>query len=178
MPGLRTVPEPRAPLTGFEPATSTLTEWRASRLLYKGVPEHPMGVEPIQLPWEDSRLPLHHGCIPQSAQWESNPHIRHGKAVGCRYIMGANFNSALGRSRTCSSVVSRRHATVTSQVHHTPTARAVGVEPTPDRFGGGRAAVTPHPCMRLHIRAASRARGTRTLISGLRDRPSAVDIEP
>jgi hypothetical protein len=28
--------------------------------------------------------------IRQSAQWESNPHFRHGKAVGCRYIMGAN----------------------------------------------------------------------------------------
>ena len=26
-----------------------------------------------------------------SAQRESNPHIRHGKAVGCRYIMGACF---------------------------------------------------------------------------------------
>ena len=25
----------------------------------------------------------------KSAQRESNPHIRHGKAVGCRYIMGA-----------------------------------------------------------------------------------------
>jgi hypothetical protein len=25
----------------------------------------------------------------QSAQRESNPHFRHGKAVGCRYIMGA-----------------------------------------------------------------------------------------
>ncbi len=25
----------------------------------------------------------------ESAQRESNPHIRHGKAVGCRYIMGA-----------------------------------------------------------------------------------------
>jgi hypothetical protein len=24
----------------------------------------------------------------QSAQRESNPHVRHGKAVGCRYIMG------------------------------------------------------------------------------------------
>jgi hypothetical protein len=28
--------------------------------------------------------------FPQSAQRESNPHIRHGKATGCRYIMGAN----------------------------------------------------------------------------------------
>lgn len=25
----------------------------------------------------------------KSAQRESNPHFRHGKAVGCRYIMGA-----------------------------------------------------------------------------------------
>ena len=25
----------------------------------------------------------------QSTQRESNPHVRHGKAVGCRYIMGA-----------------------------------------------------------------------------------------
>src|SRR4051812_24982769 len=25
---------------------------------------------------------------PSSAQRESNPHVRHGKAVGCRYIMG------------------------------------------------------------------------------------------
>ena len=44
----------------------------------------------------------------KSAQRESNPHIRHGKAVGCRYIMGACFiaNSivkdrrAPGRTRT------------------------------------------------------------------------------
>lgn len=31
----------------------------------------------------------------ESAQWESNPHIRHGKAVGCRYIMGACLVSEL-----------------------------------------------------------------------------------
>lgn len=27
----------------------------------------------------------------ESAQRESNPHFRHGKATGCRYIMGAMF---------------------------------------------------------------------------------------
>ena len=32
---------------------------------------------------------LSHVLKSQSAQRESNPHIRHGKAVGCRYIMGA-----------------------------------------------------------------------------------------
>lgn len=25
----------------------------------------------------------------ESAQWELNPHFRHGKAIGYRYIMGA-----------------------------------------------------------------------------------------
>ncbi len=43
----------------------------------------------------DLVLPRHAGCQTsprpefQSAQRESNPHFRHGKAVGCRYIMGA-----------------------------------------------------------------------------------------
>ena len=27
-----------------------------------------------------------------SAQWESNPHFRHGKAAGYRYIMGAKLH--------------------------------------------------------------------------------------
>lgn len=27
--------------------------------------------------------------VDESAQWESNPHFRHGKAAGYRYIMGA-----------------------------------------------------------------------------------------
>ena len=32
-----------------------------------------------------------------SAQRESNPHIRHGKAVGCRYIMGAWLAAELSK---------------------------------------------------------------------------------
>ena len=34
-------------------------------------------------------LPTLHCPLFQSAQWESNPHVRHGKAIGYRYIMGA-----------------------------------------------------------------------------------------
>ncbi len=30
----------------------------------------------------------------ESAQWESNPHIRHGEATGSRYIMGAFISEA------------------------------------------------------------------------------------
>ena len=32
---------------------------------------------------------LSYVLIGQSAQRESNPHVRHGKAIGYRYIMGA-----------------------------------------------------------------------------------------
>lgn len=31
----------------------------------------------------------------QSAQWESNPHVRLGKAIGYRYIMGAAFTKEI-----------------------------------------------------------------------------------
>ena len=36
---------------------------------------------------------------PTSAQRESNPHVRHGKAVGCRYIMGTIAVPELSKSR-------------------------------------------------------------------------------
>ena len=32
---------------------------------------------------------LSHVLLAESAQRELNPHFRHGKAAGCRYIMGA-----------------------------------------------------------------------------------------
>ena len=53
----------------------------------------------------------------KSAQRESNPHIRHGKAVGCRYIMSA-----------CFAVVS----IVKEQSEH-----RAGVEPTSPHYGCG-----------------------------------------
>ena len=51
----------------------------------------------------------------KSAQRESNPHIRHGKAVGCRYIMGAlscfNCQRACDRESTGSDSNRRRRIT-------------------------------------------------------------------
>jgi hypothetical protein len=47
-----------APLTGFEPATSTVTGWRAIRSLSKGVSfrsKRPAGVEPAHPPWQSGR---------------------------------------------------------------------------------------------------------------------------
>lgn len=42
-----------------------------------------------------SRLPY---ILLKSAQWESNPHFRHGKAAGYRYIMGARSKIELSKS--------------------------------------------------------------------------------
>jgi hypothetical protein len=108
-----------APRTGFEPATSSLTGRRAlqaapprretpcksrkqvnmvrlpfrhragrKREALEGVePSSPCG-HPVTSRNVCMLLPLGHGR--QSAQWESNPHFRHGKAAGYRYIMGAS----------------------------------------------------------------------------------------
>jgi hypothetical protein len=70
--GSRTVPRlTQAPQTGFEPVTSTLTEWRANQAAPQGrtsLPhprsaEPPVGVEPTLPPYQDGRLPLQHGGV-------------------------------------------------------------------------------------------------------------------
>lgn len=58
-------------MAGFEPAVSCSRSTRSTR--------------------------LSHTLRMKSAQWESNPHIRHGKAVGCRYIMGAQMAAELSK---------------------------------------------------------------------------------
>lgn len=97
--------------------------------------EPPVGIEPTRPPYQSGRLPLHHKGFHsiQSAQWESNPHIRHGKATGSRYIMGA-----LGRQRPSTvhpAGVAPAKPLWKSGVlllHHgrTRTVEAVGIEPT------------------------------------------------
>jgi hypothetical protein len=54
-------------------------------------------------------------CFSASAQRESNPHVRHGKAVGYRYIMGTITVPELSRSRE----------------------HRVGLEPTSPPYEGG-----------------------------------------
>ena len=39
-------------------------------------------------------------CLFKSAQRESNPHFRHGKAAGCRYIMGAQKCAELSNNKS------------------------------------------------------------------------------
>ena len=75
----RTPPQSSRPtvgMAGFEPALScSQGRWNGQAFL------HP----------ESSRLPT-------SAQRESNPHVRHGKAVGYRYIMGTFAVPELSRN--------------------------------------------------------------------------------
>ena len=80
-------------MAGFEPALSCSQGRRNGQAFL-----HP----------ESSRLPT-------SAQRESNPHVRHGEAVGYRYIMGTFAVPALSKSRE----------------------HRVGVEPTSPPYGGG-----------------------------------------
>ena len=72
----------------------------SNRLLNRELPCHWATPQGVQSAWSDSnrRSPAPEaGGLPNfptrrinnSTQRESNPHVRHGKAVGCRYIMGA-----------------------------------------------------------------------------------------
>ena len=73
-------------------------------------------------------------CSPTSAQRESNPHIRHGKTVGCRYIMGTITAAGLSRSRE----------------------HRVGLEPTsPPYEGGVFAARRPVPASKWDRRGSN-----------------------
>ena len=87
-------------MAGFEPAVSCSQGRRIARL---------------------SHTPIDR----QSAQRESNPHVRHGKAVGCRYIMGTLADAGLSKR----------------------TEHRVGLEPTSPHYGCGvLAAGRPVPC--------------------------------
>ena len=45
----------------------------------------------------------------KSTQRESNPHFRHGKPVGFRYIMGANVLIGLSKNRVESTATTALH---------------------------------------------------------------------
>lgn len=49
-------------------------------------------------------------CI-KSAQRELNPHFRHGKAAGCRYIMGALECAGLSKNKSTSGIRGARTPT-------------------------------------------------------------------
>ncbi len=58
------------------------------------------GFEPALSCSRSRRIPRLSHTPNQSAQRESNPHFRHGKAVGCRYIMGTKSRRRIVKEST------------------------------------------------------------------------------
>ena len=82
----------KAPAGGFEPPPCALTGRRPTRW-----------TTPVKQRF--ARRPLREsgdGSLVESnsTQWESNPRFRHGKAVGCRYIMGAMRRAELSKRKS------------------------------------------------------------------------------
>ena len=103
----------KAPVGGLEPPLVGLTGRRLTVLPHRIMQVRLAGFEPAiscsrstRRVFEDTGQAFPHPEI-KSAQRESNPHFRHGKAVGCHYIMGACLAAELskiirapGRTRT------------------------------------------------------------------------------
>ena len=106
------------------------------------------GLEPA-FSWSRTRriARLSHTPSRSSAQRESNPHFRHGKAVGCRYIMGTIADAALSKTESTGwDSNPRRGSTgaVSSPLDHqclrTIRMGPEGLEPSPARVRAGCAA--------------------------------------
>ena len=80
----------KAPAGGIEPPIVSLTGSCLTVGPHRIMLVRTVGIEPMISCSRGTRnTRLSHVLNRQSAQRESNPHIRHGKATGCRYIMGA-----------------------------------------------------------------------------------------
>ena len=107
-PGSSGVPSPvgltfrKAAEAGIEPASGRVTtacpyQHEHHRIIQSGRSDLNRR---SRAPKARARARLPHILNLKSAQWESNPHIRHGKAVGCRYIMGACWLPDCQRSKS------------------------------------------------------------------------------
>ena len=105
-PGSSGVPSPvglpfrflKAPVGGIEPPIIGLTGRRLTVWPHRIMSVRTAGIEPAfscSQGTRDARLP--HILNLKSAQRELNPHVRHGKATGCRYIMGAWLDAGLSK---------------------------------------------------------------------------------
>lgn len=118
------VPCHPAPLTGFEPAISTVTGWRAIQSLPKGVCPTPQSKAPGGSRTHSSALARRQASryitgacvVVRSPGGVRTPHVTPRKGGMHYYITGEYGPSeAPGRSRTCAAVLPRRQAAVTSQ---------------------------------------------------------------
>lgn len=93
----------QAAVAGLEPASDSLTGSRLTIRPHRSLADGGWHVADGQR--DSGYLPSAISHLPGSAQRELNPHIRHGKATGCRYIMGAEEEGADARAsiRSCKS---------------------------------------------------------------------------
>lgn len=130
-------------MVGFEPTISCSRNTRITRLSHTLLVKGSGDRGPSLTPDSCSLTPSS-----SSAQRESNPHFRHGKATGCRYIMGSmehqpncqRTDRAWGRTRTGVSGDQRSRG-----------AQGVGVlaAERPVRFQETGVAFDPTPASRL-----------------------------
>jgi hypothetical protein len=116
---------------------------------------------------------------PTSAQRESNPHVRHGEAVGYRYIMGTiavprivKERRAPGGTRTHVAALrgrSLRRWTTSACIGVGPE----GLEPSPNRLRAGRSAARTS----VPIGVASRPGRSRTFAARLSAECSPVELQ-
>src|SRR4051794_24283026 len=116
---------------------------------------------------------------PTSAQRESNPHVRHGKAVGYRYIMGTIAVPELSKRAESTGWDSNPRPRVTS-AESSPLddqcsigVGPEGLEPSPNRLRAGRSAArTSVPSV-----VASRPGRSRTFAARLSAECSPVELQ-
>ena len=144
-------------MAGFEPAISCSQGRRIGQAFL-----HP----------ESSRSPT-------SAQRESNPHVRHGKAVGYRYIMGTIAVPELSKSREhrvgLEPTSPPYEGGVFAAGRPVPASRMgpEGLEPSPNRLRAGRSAARTS----VPIGVASRPGRSRTSAARLSAGCSPVELQ-
>ena len=134
----------RAPPTGFEPAASTVTGWRAIRSLSGGVsrfhPKHPTGIEPARPRWKRGVIPFHHefvcshypehpaGFAPAHPLWERGYATVTSRVNVAPIPASCPLSNILARSRTWSATSAKSRASGTLRGQAVPRP---GVEPGP-----------------------------------------------
>ena len=116
---------------------------------------------------------------PTSAQRESNPHFRHGKAVGYRYIMGTIAVPELSKRAESTGWDSNPRPRLT-RAESSPLddqcsigVGPEGLEPSPNRLRAGRSAARTS----VPIAIASRPGGSRTTAARLSAGCSPVELQ-
>ena len=137
-------PPIEAAVAGVEPAIVSLTGSRLTVRPHRNESVRAAGFEPAFSCARGRRNPrLSHALIAKSTQRESNPHIRHGKAAGSRYIMGAKNRTKLSKiestgwdsnprpARECSARITGAHFLAARATSAYLSVGSEGLEPSP-----------------------------------------------